>query len=227
MSAQPAQNHEQLALSAELSEAGLELLSIEADVRAGRCTGARALARQDIRRAALDMLAEGALGSRRIAQILRVSRETVRALRRQALASGELGQAKEGLGRSLIALADAARDRIADEIDEMPRQSLPIIMGIAIDKGQLLTGGATSRAESVHAVTAEQINELVAGLPVEVIATPVDSAEVAAQKALAGPLSAVEAPASTGSGDIESPAFPACSEERAAGRAANGREDAA
>lgn len=223
---------EQLTLSAELVDGGIELLSIEADVKAGRCTAARALARQELRQAALDLLAEGVLGTRRIAQLLGISRETVRALRATALASGELDHAKQALGRSMIGLAHAARDRIMDELDEMPRQSLPIIMGIAIDKGQLLTGGATARVERTQGLTAEQINALIDQLPVEVVALPVEPEGGAAEKAPAleaGDLSAVgvvdHAPDS-GASHPESPAFQALSKVHSTSRADSGPESA-
>ena len=110
---------EQLTLSAELADGGLELLAVEADVASGRCTGARAAARVELRAAILGALAEGVLGTRRIAAVFGVSRETVRALRAVGLRTGELDQHKQRLGRSFIALAEAAADRMMDEIDDL------------------------------------------------------------------------------------------------------------
>ena len=74
---------------AALGQEGDELLSIEGDRKAGRCTARCLDARSDLRAAVLGAVAEGQ-GSRRVAAAFGVSREVVRALRRQALASGEL-----------------------------------------------------------------------------------------------------------------------------------------
>lgn len=211
---------EQLQLSAEITDAGMELLTIEADARAGRCTGARLSAREGLRDGILSALAEGAVGSRRIARIFGVSREAVRALRMRAIQSGDLDQVKQQLGRSYIALADAARERIVDEIDEMPRQSLPIIMGIATDKGQLLTGGVTARVERLDGLTAESVNALIDALPIEAVCTPVEPAGAAPQKGLDVGGSAV---ALSRAGQSESLAFRPSSEGADASRAEGGR----
>lgn len=211
---------EQLQLSAEITDAGMELLSIEADARAGRCTGARLSAREGLRDGILAALAEGAVGSRRIARIFGVSREAVRALRMRAIQSGELDQIKQQLGRSYIALADAARERIVDEIDEMPRQSLPIIMGIATDKGQLLTGGVTARVERLAGLTAESVNALIEALPIEVSSRPVEPGAATAQKGVDVGGSAV---ALSGASQSESLAFRPSSEGAPESRAEGGR----
>lgn len=211
---------EQLALSAEITDAGMELLSIEADARAGRCTGARLEAREGLRDGILAALAEGAVGSRRIALMFGVSREAVRALRMRAIQSGELDQVKNRLGRSMIALADAARERIFDEIDEMPRQSLPIIMGIATDKGQLLTGGVTARVERLDGLTAESVNALIDALPIETVCRPVEASAADLQK---GPDLVGSTTLTLGASQSESLAFRPSSEEREQTRAEGGR----
>ena len=214
---------EQLALSAEITDAGLELLTIEADARAGRCTGARLEAREGLRDGILAALAEGAVGSRRIALMFGVSREAVRALRMRAIQSGELDHVKQRLGRSMIALADAARERIIDEIDEMPRQSLPIIMGIATDKGQLLTGGVTARVERLDGLTAESVNALIDALPLEAVCTPVEPRDATAQKGVHLELSAGSP---VGAGQSESLAFRPTHEGADEARAEAGRIEA-
>lgn len=196
---------EQLSLSAEISDAGLELLAIEADAKAGRCTGVRLEARREMRDGILAALAEGAVGTRRIAAMFGVSREAVRALRARAVQSGDLDHVKQRLGRSFLALAEAASDRMLDEIDEMPRASLAIVGGVATDKGQLLTGGVTARVERVDGLTADSVNALIDALPC--VSSPVEPGDDDAQKGAAllsaGPIG-IE---SGGASQSESPAF--------------------
>ena len=118
---------------AALGQEGDELLSIESDRKASRCTARCLDARADLRAAVLGAVAEGQ-GSRRVAAAFGVSREVVRALRRQALESGELDRHKQSIGLDALALAREAIDRCRDEIDEMPRASLPILAGVYSDK---------------------------------------------------------------------------------------------
>lgn len=216
---------EQLSLSAEITDAGMELLRVDLDAKAGRCTGARLEARREIRDGILAALAEGAVGTRRIAAMFGVSREAVRALRARAIQAGELDQIKQRLGRSFLALAEAASDRMLDEIDEMPRASLPIVGGVATDKGQLLTGGVTARVERLDGVTADSINALIDALPV-VCATPVEPRIEAAQKALPGGLDAGDQGGQAGAGQSESPAFRPSHEVGEQGRADSGQDEA-
>jgi hypothetical protein len=219
-----APDSEQLSLSAEITDAGMELLAVDQDARAGRCTGARLAARTEMRDGILAALAEGAVGTRRIAAMFGVSREAVRALRARAVQSGDLDQIKQRLGRSFLALAEAASDRMLDEIDEMPRASLPIVGGVATDKGQLLTGGVTARVERLDGLTAESVNALIDSLPVlEVVASPVEPGAAISQKA-AGALEVVGLDAAAiGAGQSESPAFCPTHEGAAGGRAGVGQ----
>jgi len=214
---------EQLSLSAEITDAGMELLQVDADARAGRCTGARLAARSEMRDGILAALAEGAVGTRRIAAMFGVSREAVRALRARAVQTGDLDQIKQRLGRSFLALAEAASDRMLDEIDEMPRASLPIVGGVATDKGQLLTGGVTARVERLDGLTAESVNALIDALPVEVVALPVEPSGADPQKA-AGALEVVGLGLeSSQAGQSESPAFRSTHDGPAVGRAGVGQ----
>ena len=173
----------QSTMLAALGQEGDELLSIENDRRANRCTARCLDARADLRAAVLGAVAEGQ-GSRRVSAAFGVSREVVRALRRQALESGELDQHKQSIGLDALALAREAIDRCRDEIDEMPRASLPILAGVMTDKALLLTGGATVRIEHVSGPTHAGLNDMLASLGmIEVQATaPVDVRESSAQK---------------------------------------------
>ena len=213
---------------AALGQEGDELLSIESDRKASRCTARCLDARADLRAAVLGAVAEGQ-GSRRVAAAFGVSREVVRALRRQALGSGELDQHKQNLGLDALALAREAIDRCRDEIEEMPRASLPILAGVMVDKALLLTGGATVRIEHVTGPTHANLNDMLSSLGViEVQASaPVEGRETSAQRpgdqAAGGRIEAAAGIEFRAVGDSESPIIRPLSEQSEQARADNGR----
>ena len=214
---------------AALGQEGDELLSIENDRKGGRCTARCLDARADLRAAVLGAVAEGQ-GSRRVAAAFGVSREVVRALRRQALGSGELDLVKQSIGLDALALAREAIDRCRDEIDEMPRASLPVLAGIMTDKALLLTGGATVRIEHVTGPSHAGLNDMLASLGgcIEVQALPpVEGRETSAQsgadQAAGGRIEAAAGIEFGASGDSESPIIRPPSEQSEQARADNGR----
>ena len=214
---------------AALGQEGDELLSIENDRKGGRCTARCLDARADLRAAVLGAVAEGQ-GSRRVAAAFGVSREVVRALRRQALGSGELDLVKQSIGLDALALAREAIDRCRDEIDEMPRASLPVLAGIMTDKALLLTGGATVRIEHVTGPSHAGLNDMLASLGgcIEVQALPpVEGRETSAQsgadQAAGGRIEAAAGIEFGASGDSESPIIRPPSEQSEQARADGGR----
>ena len=214
---------------AALGQEGDELLSIENDRKGGRCTARCLDARADLRAAVLGAVAEGQ-GSRRVAAAFGVSREVVRALRRQALGSGELDLVKQSIGLDALALAREAIDRCRDEIDEMPRASLPVLAGIMTDKALLLTGGATVRIEHVTGPSHAGLNDMLASLGgcIEVQALPpVEGRETSAQsgadQAAGGRIEAAAGIEFGASGDSESPIIRPCHEGAEEARADGGR----
>ena len=215
---------------AALGQEGDELLSIDNDRKGGRCTARCLDARADLRAAVLGAVAEGQ-GSRRVSAAFGVSREVVRALRRQALESGELDRHKQSIGLDALALAREAIDRCRDEIDEMPRASLPILAGVMTDKALLLTGGATVRIEHVTGPTHAGLNDMLASLGViEVQAcapAPVEARETSAQKgadlAAGGRIEAAAGIEFRASGDSESPIIRPLPEVSEQARADHGR----
>lgn len=227
-------------MHAALGTEGWELLRVVEDRGSNRCTAGCLDARQELRAAILGAVAEGQ-GTRRVSQAFGVSREVVRALRRQALESGELDQHKQSIGLDALALARECIGRIRDEIEEMPRQSLPIIAGVMVDKAQILTGGVTARVEHVQAPSHADLNSWLETLPrVE----PVLSGEESAAKeggglelgpgAEGGDLGAdtagrvfehsAQVAGIEVASDVSSPDFRPCSEGEAAGWAQDGRE---
>ena len=214
---------------AALGQEGDELLSIENDRKGGRCTARCLDARADLRAAVLGAVAEGQ-GSRRVAAAFGVSREVVRALRRQALGSGELDLVKQSIGLDALALAREAIDRCRDEIDEMPRASLPVLAGIMTDKALLLTGGATVRIEHVTGPSHAGLNDMLASLGgcIDVQASaPVEARETSAQsdadQAAGGLIEAAAGIEFRAVGDLESPIIRPPSEQSAQARADGGR----
>ena len=215
---------------AALGQEGDELLSIENDRKANRCTARCLDARADLRAAVLGAVAEGQ-GSRRVSAAFGVSREVVRALRRQALESGELDQHKQSIGLDALALAREAIDRCRDEIDEMPRASLPILAGVMTDKALLLTGGATVRIEHVSGPTHAGLNDMLASLGViEVQATAPapgearkTSAQSGADQAAGGLIETAAGIEFAALGDSESPIIRPLPEVSEQARADDGR----
>ena len=217
-------------MHAALGTEGDELLSIDGDRKTNRCTARCLDARADLRAAVLGAVAEGQ-GSRRVAAAFGVSREVVRALRRQALASGELDQHKQSIGLDALALAREAIDRCRDEIDEMPRASLPILAGVMTDKALLLTGGATVRIEHVTGPTHAGLNDMLASLGagcIEVQASaPVEGREIVGQKgadqAAGGQIPGAAGIELAALGDSQSPIFRPSHEVSEQARADGGR----
>ena len=115
------------------------------------------------------LLAEG-LSTRRIAQLLKVSRNTIAAVEKRERGASIEPQ-KEVLAHRYRYLAKLIAERleelILDDDAELSVRDLMVAGGIAIDKSQLLSGGATSRVEYRPGVapTVDQFNEWLAQLP--------------------------------------------------------------
>ncbi len=206
----------QLTLAGITDGQGLELLSIDADRAANRCTAAGLDARTELRAAILHCIAEGRLGTRRIADVFGVSRETVRALWRKAAESQELDHYKKEAAASYGHLARLGVERMIEEIDDMPRASLPVLAAIATDKHALLSGGVTARVERVGGPSVASVKDFIDALPV-VSPGLVVSGGGAEQKGAAGGGLVIEAGADLGavesSGDSVSPAIAGTTEE--------------
>lgn len=161
-------------------EPGWELINLREPAKRGRFTGEQ-LARNDQRLAAvLGAIAEG-LGTRQIARAFNISTNTVLALREEH--GPAIETQKEGLGRQMLAGARLAVERIIEEIDQMPRASLPIVAGVLTDKGLLLTGSPTARIAHDHKHTVADVAEYIDALP---SAEPVIAEETNEQKGALG-----------------------------------------
>ena len=159
---------EQLALSGEGLD-GVELLLCGLPERA-RCNGAHLAKHVAERAAILADLAVG-LGVRTVAARHRRSPKLVRALRMQAEERGEIAPLKERLGRKALAISEAVLDELGEDIEKIPANVRALAFAQLVDKGLLLTGGATQRIEHVQSSDSpeaygEWMRSLVAGGPV-------------------------------------------------------------
>lgn len=173
---------QQLALAGLVSD-GTELLSIEADKAANRCTAACIEAREALRSLVISSLANG-LGTRRVAEAFGVSRESVRALRAKVIKTGELDQMKKAMAGESFALADAAKERLMDELDDIPLASLYMVMRTAFEHGQILSGGVTQRVERRDGASVGEVADYIAGMLNVTPIQPVAAGEISSVKAL-------------------------------------------
>lgn len=161
-------------------ESGWEML-LPAEEQRKRFTGDLLAKNEERLQAVIHALAEG-MAMRRIAKAFGISVNTVIAVNRRF--GSEVETQKKEVGMKCLAAGRLAVERIVEEIDSLPKASLPIVAGVMLDKGQLLTGGATHRLESVktnlhlHA----DINDWVESLP---CAERVEAEGKEAQKAAA------------------------------------------
>jgi len=155
---------------------GWELLLPQPEV-SRRCTADVAVKvaeqREAVKRACVH------LGTRRVAEAFGISREVVRALRKEAIVNGELDQFKEEEGRRCHAVADRLLDRLEDEVDKVPVGSLALNIGILMDKAQLLTGAPTARIQHDHTLGVAEVSDYIDSLP---SVTPVHPEVSTAQK---------------------------------------------
>jgi hypothetical protein len=171
-------------------EQGWEILTVDADRVNGRFTCEQLEKNEAKRKAVVEAIAEEALGLKRIATAFGVSVNTVLAAKRKYVE--EIETTKQRVGRAAFDVAQLAIERMRDEMDTMPKASLPIIAGVMIDKGQLLTGAPTARVQHTQAATPESFNEWLDSIT-NVTATPVAEGKETGQKdfaALPGPDSA-------------------------------------
>jgi hypothetical protein len=153
--------------------------------RRGEFTAERLMdSRPTIYRALVDGLGQG-LGVRQLCRAYRVSHHTVAAV--MARESAAVATLKERTVSVLRTFGRLAADRLLDEVDQIPIQSLPIALGIAVEKAELLSGGATSRIEHADSgPTHEDYLRMIGGKVIEaelVPATGFEGEEVAQKSA--------------------------------------------
>jgi hypothetical protein len=160
--------------------------------RRGEFTAERLMeSRPTIYRALVDGLGQG-LGVRQLCRAYRVSHHTVAAV--MARESQAVATLKERTVSVLRTFGRLAADRLLDEVDQIPIQSLPIALGIAVEKAELLAGGATSRIEHTESgPTQDDYIRMIRGKVIEAEVVPIGlEGEEVAQKS-ADPGAAVQA----------------------------------
>jgi hypothetical protein len=103
------------------------------------------------------------LSIRQIARALRVSTNTVAAVVEREPKAVETHKQRTISG--LRRFVGATIERMLEDLDRMPLQSLPVALGVAVDKLQLLSGEATARVERVE-VRPDQVRSFIDSLPV-------------------------------------------------------------
>ena len=141
-----ARHAEQVAAAPPLfSEEVLEALT-SAEAR-GDYTGERLFTqRPDIYMAVVELLGQG-VGVRQIARTLRVSHNTISAVRHREGAT--VDTLKEQTVQALARFVGAASERLLEEVHTIKLEALPVALGIATEKLLLLTGQATQRVAHV------------------------------------------------------------------------------
>jgi len=161
--------------------------------RRGEFTAERLMeSRPTIYKALVDGLGQG-LGVRQLCRAYRVSHHTVAAV--MARESAAVATVKERTVSVLRTFGRLAADRLLDEVDQIPIQSLPIALGIAVEKAELLSGGATSRIEHAESgPTHEDYLRMIQGKVIDAELVPATGleGEEASQKE-ADPVAAVQA----------------------------------
>lgn len=167
--------------------------------RRGEFTAERLMeSRPTIYRALVDGLGQG-LGVRQLCRAYRVSHHTVAAvMARESVAVATL---KERTVSVLRTFGRLAADRLLDEVDQIPIQSLPIALGIAVEKAELLSGGATSRIEHADSgPTHEDYLRMISGKVIEAELVPAtgfegeESAQKSADPVAAGAIAVQAGP---------------------------------
>jgi hypothetical protein len=190
-------------------EQGWEILTVDQDRQAGKFTAAHLAGNLAKRDAVVRALGEG-MSIARVARAFGMSRNTVAVAARRF--GPDIEHRKKETGALCFDVARMAVERIRDEMDDMPKASLPIIAGVLIDKGQLLSGAPTARVEHTQALGFASFNDWLGSLVDVTPAAPVGAQETLGQKggaleAGAIQLGCVDLGPDKRAGDEQSPAF--------------------
>ena len=120
------------------------------------------------------LLCEGSLSQRQIADATKASRNTVAAVFKKLLARGAIEPAKKQLAGDLLNLArvsiERATEAVQDDGEKISARDLGILAAVAVDKAQILTGGATMRLEVVDGIGEAELDRFAAAVDAECIA---------------------------------------------------------
>ena len=162
--------------------------------RCGEFTAERLMERRPaIYKAIIEGYAQG-LGIRQLCRAYAVSHHTVAAVIGREPASVATHK-EEFVARGMM-FKRMALDRLIDEINDIPIQSLPVAYGIVSDKLALDSGGATSRIEHIDGPTHDDYMKLITGQVIEAEILPATGLE-GGTDSLKGMAEAIEVQAET------------------------------
>lgn len=147
-------------------DCGAELLSIEEDAASGKHNAVTLAKRTELRDELAEMLCRG-MSIRNLAKRYRVSRNTLARLIVRLEAAGKMEPLKKRLAGKLGAVAELSADVLLERLenDDLPPNVLPIAMGVAMDKKDMIEARAGVDDGEVDAgLTVEQVNAAVAAL---------------------------------------------------------------
>lgn len=107
------------------------------------------------------------VSARRVARVFKVSPKTVRNIVAHCEETGKLAPLKQRLAADLMEVASLAKENMAEALlaGSVPANVLPIMVGVSVEKAQLLTGSATSIVETKKGPTLEDLNRAIEQLP--------------------------------------------------------------
>jgi hypothetical protein len=125
--------------------------------------GVTGLKVSDAKATAIAALLSQGFSTNRIVKELGTSCHTVTAIARNRPELVE--QFREVTARNWKVVAALATGELVERIPDMSDNHLGIVAGIATDKAELLSGGATSRVEHTHKPSADEWADMLASLP--------------------------------------------------------------
>ncbi|RMH29373.1 MAG: hypothetical protein D6692_04325 [Planctomycetota bacterium] len=153
-----AERAEQLALLPDGE--GVELPSLP-----GKSTGERLRAqRPEVYQLIVRGLAEG-MGLRALSRATGVHHRTIAAIRDSDEHRAAIDAAKQRVVRELAHFCELASERLVEEIDNIDASKLGVLLGISVDKLQLLKGAPTSIVERRTDVDHDALNAYLESLP--------------------------------------------------------------
>ena len=155
---------------------------------------------------AVALLADGSMSQREIARSLSMSRNSVAAVYRRALALGAVEPARKQLAAGFLGIAALTQDRLREAVmndsEKISAKDLAIVAGVVVDKAQLLAGEPTARVEHVDGPAVTDFGDYIEAecreIPPEMHSLPEAAAANGAGQA---PAAAAEIPDGEAAGD--------------------------
>ncbi len=132
-------------------EGTVDAVLLENEYRQGVYSGKQLQAsKPEMYRLICELLADGSVSQRQISKLTGHSRNLVSAIARTSQDIEPLKKRIADRARNLAAICLERAEEIVASGDKVTLRDLSIMMGIALDKSQLLSGEATQRVESIE-----------------------------------------------------------------------------